>query len=49
VENEVDDAIADGDSNEEVIANLRQAFKELKMYKQGKLVTTSAKDFFDEL
>jgi hypothetical protein len=38
-----------GDSKEEVLANLTQGFEELKLYKQGKLKTTPAKDFLDEL
>ncbi len=37
------------DSKEEIIANLKQGIKEVKLYKQGKLKTTSAKDFLDEL
>ncbi len=39
----------DGDSKEEIIDNLTQGFKELKLYKEGKLKTTSAKEFLDEL
>ncbi len=39
----------DGDTKEEIVTNLTQAFKELKLYKQGKLETTSAKDFLNEL
>ena len=38
-----------GDSKEEITTNLKQAFKDLKDYKEGKLNTTSAKDFLDEL
>jgi hypothetical protein len=38
-----------GDSKEEILANLTQGFEELKLYKQGKLKTTPAKDFLDEL
>jgi len=38
-----------GDSKEEIILNLTQAFKDLKDYKEGKLKTTSAKAFIDEL
>lgn len=37
------------DSKEEIIVNLTKAFKDLKRYKQGKLTTTPAKDFLDEL
>ena len=39
----------EGDSREEIIANLKQGFKEMKLYKQGKLKTTVAKDFLNEL
>lgn len=38
-----------GDSKEDVVANLTEAFKDLKLYKQGKLKTTPAKEFLDEL
>ena len=38
-----------GDSKEEIVANLTQAFKDLKRHKQGKLKTTPAKDFLNEL
>jgi hypothetical protein len=38
-----------GDSKEEIIANLMQAFKELKLIKEGKLKTTPAKEFLNEL
>lgn len=41
--------VDDGDSKEEIVANLTQGFKELKLYKEGKLKTTSAKEFLDEL
>lgn len=41
--------VDDGDSKEEIVANLTQGFKELKLYKEGKLRTTSAKEFLDEL
>lgn len=39
----------EGDSKDEVVANLSQAFQELKQYKQGNLKTISAKDFLEEL
>ncbi len=39
----------EGDSKEEIVANLRQGFKELNLYKQGKLQTTPAKEFLNEL
>jgi hypothetical protein len=38
-----------GDTKENIVANLTQGFKELELYKQGKLKTTSAKDFLNEL
>ncbi|SDX25160.1 hypothetical protein [Aequorivita viscosa] len=37
------------DSKEEIEANVREGFEELQKYKKGKLKTTSAKDFIDEL
>jgi hypothetical protein len=36
-------------SKEEVVENLTQGFKELNRYKKGKLKTTPAKDFLNEL
>lgn len=33
-----------GDSKEEIVANLTQAFKELKLYKEGKLKGIPAKE-----
>ncbi|MDR1877169.1 MAG: hypothetical protein LBQ84_06050 [Flavobacteriaceae bacterium] len=38
-----------GDSKDEIKDNLTQAFKDLKLYKQGKLKTTPAKEFLNEL
>lgn len=38
-----------GDSKEAIVANLTQAFKDLKQYKQGKLKTTPANAFLNEL
>jgi hypothetical protein len=40
---------AEGDNKKEIEENLTKAFKDLKRYKQGKLKTTSAKDFLNEL
>lgn len=37
------------DTKEEVIANLRQGFKEMELIKQGKLKGTPFNDFLDEL
>lgn len=39
----------DGDSKEDIIANLKQGLKEVQLHKQGKLKTTPAKDFLNEL
>jgi hypothetical protein len=37
------------DSKEEIVANLTQAFKELKLIKEGKLKGIPAKKLLDEL
>jgi len=37
------------DSKEEIMDSLDQSFKELKLYKEGKLEATPAKDILDEL
>lgn len=39
----------EGDSKEEIEANLRQGFREMKQIEEGKLKVTPAKDFLDEL
>lgn len=39
----------DGDTKEEIIANLKQGFKEMKLYKAGKLKGTPLNDFLNEL
>ena len=36
-------------SKEEVIRNLKRGFEEMQLFKKGKLKTTSAKDFLNEL
>jgi hypothetical protein len=36
-------------SKKEVVSNLKVGVKELKLYKKGKLKTTPAKDFLNEL
>ena len=36
-------------SKKEVLKNLKAGFEELKLYKKGKLKTTPAKDFLNEL
>jgi hypothetical protein len=38
-----------GDSREDIIANLTEAFEQIKLIKEGKLKTTPAKDFLNEL
>ncbi len=40
---------SDGDSKEEVIANLKQGFKEMKLYKEGEMKGTPLNDFLGEL
>jgi len=37
------------DSKEEIFKNIKEGFKDLKKYKEGKLETTLAKDFINEL
>lgn len=39
----------EGDSKEEIIANLTAGFQELKLYKEGKKKFKDAKDLIDEL
>ena len=39
----------DGDSKEEVMANLKQGFKEMKLYKERKKEGTPLNDFLNEL
>lgn len=39
----------EGDSAEEIKANLKKAFEDLQCNKKGQLKTTTAKDFLDEL
>ncbi|MCL6258978.1 hypothetical protein M3O96_07770 [Aquiflexum sp. TKW24L] len=37
------------DSKEEIIANIRQGFKEMKAIEEGTMEATSLQDFLDEL
>lgn len=37
------------DSREEIIANLKEGFKEMKLYKEGKMKGTPLKYFLNEL
>ena len=39
----------DGDTKEEIIANLKQGFREMELYKEGKLQGTPLKDLLNEL
>jgi len=39
----------DGDSKTAIIDNIKKGLKEVKLDKQGKLKTTPAKDFLNEL
>ena len=39
----------DEDSQESVLANIKAGLKEVSLFKKGKLKTTSAKDFLNEL
>ena len=39
----------DGDAKEEIIANLKEGFREMQLYKEGKLKGTPLQDFLNEL
>lgn len=39
----------EGDSKKTILKNLKKGLEEVKLAKQGKLETTSAKDFLNEL
>lgn len=39
----------EGDSKEDILKNIKKGLEEVKLAKQGKLKTTSAKDFLNEL
>ena len=39
----------EGDTKEEIIANLEKGFQEMKLYKEGKVKGTPIKDFLREL
>lgn len=43
---QVDD---DGDSKEAILSNIKKGLEEVKLARQGKLKTTSAKGFLNEL
>ena len=38
-----------GDSKEEIVANLKEGFNEMKLYKEGKIKGTKLEDFLNEL
>ena len=38
-----------GDSKKKILTNLTQAFKDAQLFREGKLKTTPAKDFLNEL
>ena len=39
----------DGDSKEAILSNIKKGLEEVKLARQGKLKTTAAKDFLNEL
>ncbi len=39
----------EGDSKDAIIKNLKAGFKEMELFKKGKLKTTTAEDFLNEL
>ena len=41
--------IDEGDSKEAIVNNIKKGLEEVKLAKQGKLKTTPAKEFLDEL
>lgn len=41
--------VDDGDSKEAILSNIKKGLEEVKLARQGKLKTTPAKDFLDEL
>jgi hypothetical protein len=41
--------IEEGDSNKSILSNIKKGLEEVKLSKQGKLKTTPAKDFLNEL
>ncbi len=40
---------SEGDSKDAIVANLKEGFKEMKLYKEGKTKGTPLKDFLNEL
>jgi len=40
---------SESDSEEEMVANITQGFKEMELYKEGKMKGTPLKDFLNEL
>ena len=41
--------IEEGDSKKSILSNIKKGLEEVKLSKQGKLKTTSAKEFLNEL
>jgi hypothetical protein len=41
--------VDDGDSKEAILSNIKKGLEEVKLARQGKLKTTPAKDFLNEL
>jgi len=39
----------EGDTDEEILANIKQGFIEMELVKRGKMKSRPAKDFLDEL
>jgi hypothetical protein len=39
----------DEPTKDEIVSNLKRGFKEMQLFKKGKLKTTSVKDFLNEL
>ncbi len=49
IEDDQNEEIDEGDTREEIIANLKEAFADLKLFKQGKLETLSLEHLLKEL
>ena len=45
----IDEEETDGDSREEIIANLKEAAKELKLIKEGKFIGRPVEELLNEL
>ena len=40
---------ADGDTRESILENIKEGLDEVRLFQNGQLVTTPAKDFLDEI